>query len=70
MPHGQALQQKVPLVLIGCSAEAGTKHSLSFPSTCQSFFDILIGLLEAVVEALFMNIYIVGLNQLFDIEID
>ncbi|KAG9456347.1 hypothetical protein H6P81_000855 [Aristolochia fimbriata] len=28
------------------------------------------GLLEAVVAALFMNIYIVGLNQLFDIEID
>ncbi|MQM13696.1 hypothetical protein Taro_046619 [Colocasia esculenta] len=30
----------------------------------------LTGLLEAVVAALFMNIYIVGLNQLFDIEID
>ncbi|KAK4782693.1 hypothetical protein SAY86_007067 [Trapa natans] len=28
------------------------------------------GLLEAVVAALMMNIYIVGLNQLFDIEID
>lgn len=28
------------------------------------------GLLEAVVAALFMNVYIVGLNQLFDIEID
>lgn len=28
------------------------------------------GLLEAVVAALFMNIYIVGLNQLFDVEID
>ncbi|CAA7408202.1 unnamed protein product [Spirodela intermedia] len=28
------------------------------------------GLLEAVVPALFMNIYIVGLNQLYDIEID
>uniref|UniRef100_A0A0D3GJH0 Uncharacterized protein n=1 Tax=Oryza barthii TaxID=65489 RepID=A0A0D3GJH0_9ORYZ len=30
----------------------------------------LTGLLEKVVAALFMNIYIVGLNQLFDIEID
>uniref|UniRef100_A0A0E0Q124 Uncharacterized protein n=1 Tax=Oryza rufipogon TaxID=4529 RepID=A0A0E0Q124_ORYRU len=30
----------------------------------------LTGLLEAVVAALFMNIYIVGLYQLFDIEID
>ncbi|XP_042443762.1 probable homogentisate phytyltransferase 1, chloroplastic isoform X2 [Zingiber officinale] len=30
----------------------------------------LTGLLEAVVAALFMNIYIVGLNQVFDIEID
>ncbi|CAM0909011.1 unnamed protein product [Alopecurus aequalis] len=30
----------------------------------------LTGLLEAVVAAFFMNIYIVGLNQLFDIEID
>ncbi|KAG1364122.1 hypothetical protein COCNU_11G009490 [Cocos nucifera] len=30
----------------------------------------VIGLLEAVVAALFMNVYIVGLNQLFDIEID
>ncbi|XP_042483053.1 probable homogentisate phytyltransferase 1, chloroplastic isoform X4 [Macadamia integrifolia] len=29
-----------------------------------------IGLLEAVVAALFMNVYIVGLNQLFDIAID
>nr|ABB70124.1 homogentisate phytyltransferase VTE2-1 [Allium ampeloprasum] len=29
-----------------------------------------VGLLEAVVAALFMNVYIVGLNQLFDIEID
>ncbi|XP_017698261.2 probable homogentisate phytyltransferase 1, chloroplastic isoform X2 [Phoenix dactylifera] len=28
------------------------------------------GLLKAVVAALFMNVYIVGLNQLFDIEID
>lgn len=28
------------------------------------------GLLQAVVSALFMNVYIVGLNQLFDIEID
>lgn len=28
------------------------------------------GLLQALVSALFMNIYIVGLNQLFDIEID
>ncbi|XP_020594133.1 probable homogentisate phytyltransferase 1, chloroplastic [Phalaenopsis equestris] len=28
------------------------------------------GLLQAVIAALFMNIYIVGLNQLFDIEID
>jgi 4-hydroxybenzoate polyprenyltransferase len=26
--------------------------------------------MQAVVAALFMNIYIVGLNQLFDIEID
>ncbi|CAL9073852.1 probable homogentisate phytyltransferase 1, chloroplastic [Musa acuminata AAA Group] len=30
----------------------------------------LTGLLQAVVAALFMNIYIVGLNQVFDIEID
>ncbi|TKY72726.1 Naringenin 8-dimethylallyltransferase 2 [Spatholobus suberectus] len=29
-----------------------------------------IGLLEAVIAALFMNVYIVGLNQLSDIEID
>ncbi|WOL17374.1 putative homogentisate phytyltransferase 1, chloroplastic [Canna indica] len=40
----------------------------------QSLSDIsplfLTGLLEAVVAALFMNIYIVGLNQVFDIEID
>ncbi|GMH23744.1 hypothetical protein Nepgr_025587 [Nepenthes gracilis] len=28
------------------------------------------GMLQAIVAALFMNIYIVGLNQLFDIEID
>ncbi|XP_022153308.1 homogentisate phytyltransferase 1, chloroplastic isoform X2 [Momordica charantia] len=30
----------------------------------------LTGVLEAIVAALFMNIYIVGLNQLYDIEID
>ncbi|XP_073004296.1 probable homogentisate phytyltransferase 1, chloroplastic [Typha latifolia] len=30
----------------------------------------LTGLLQAIVPALFMNIYIVGLNQVFDIEID
>ncbi|URD76593.1 UbiA prenyltransferase family, partial [Musa troglodytarum] len=30
----------------------------------------LTGLLEAVIAALFMNIYIVGLNQVYDIEID
>ncbi|RZS27600.1 hypothetical protein BHM03_00061101 [Ensete ventricosum] len=30
----------------------------------------LTGLLQAVVAALFMNIYIVGLNQVFDIDID
>ncbi|RLM54986.1 putative homogentisate phytyltransferase 1, chloroplastic [Panicum miliaceum] len=44
------------------------------PRAVQSLSDIsplfLTGLLEAVVAALFMNIYIVGLNQLFDIEID
>ncbi|CAM0943124.1 unnamed protein product [Alopecurus aequalis] len=39
----------------------------SLPDISPSF---LTGLLEAVVSALFMNIYIVGLNQLSDIDID
>lgn len=34
------------------------------------FYFFLVCILQAVVAALFMNIYIVGLNQLFDIEID
>jgi 4-hydroxybenzoate polyprenyltransferase len=54
------------------------KQALSIVSVSllavQSLSDIsplfLTGLVEAVVAALFMNIYIVGLNQLFDIEID
>ena len=30
----------------------------------------LVGLLQALIPALFMNIHIVGLNQVFDINID
>ncbi|OEL29084.1 putative homogentisate phytyltransferase 1, chloroplastic [Dichanthelium oligosanthes] len=60
------------LVRLGCDL-ALSIVSVSLLAV-QSLSDIsplfLTGLLEAVVSALFMNIYIVGLNQLFDIEID
>nr|BAD37829.1 hypothetical protein [Oryza sativa Japonica Group]BAD38337.1 hypothetical protein [Oryza sativa Japonica Group] len=60
------------------SAEAHDHQALSIVSVSllavENLSDVsplfLTGLLEAVVAALFMNIYIVGLNQLFDIEID
>uniref|UniRef100_A0ACD5UJG8 Uncharacterized protein n=1 Tax=Avena sativa TaxID=4498 RepID=A0ACD5UJG8_AVESA len=60
------------------SLDAFYRQALSIVSVSllavESLSDIsplfLTGLLEAVVAAFFMNIYIVGLNQLFDIEID
>ncbi|KAH0654358.1 hypothetical protein KY289_032036 [Solanum tuberosum] len=55
-------------------------YALPFPdpSLCDALFEkfsdfsplFFTGVLEAIVAALFMNIYIVGLNQLSDIEID
>ncbi|KAL2642657.1 hypothetical protein R1flu_010244 [Riccia fluitans] len=42
--------------------------ALQSPSELSSKF--FIGLLQAVIPALFMNIYIVGLNQIYDVDID
>uniref|UniRef100_A0A0E0E4P0 Uncharacterized protein n=1 Tax=Oryza meridionalis TaxID=40149 RepID=A0A0E0E4P0_9ORYZ len=75
-------QQLVPLTLRDNRYNLQLKHmihqALSIVSVSllavENLSDVsplfLTGLLEAVVAALFMNIYIVGLNQLFDIEID
>uniref|UniRef100_A0A0D3GJH5 Uncharacterized protein n=1 Tax=Oryza barthii TaxID=65489 RepID=A0A0D3GJH5_9ORYZ len=75
-------QQLVPLTLRDNLYNLQLKHmihqALSIVSVSllavENLSDVsplfLTGLLEAVVAALFMNIYIVGLNQLFDIEID
>ena len=46
MPHGQALQQRVPLVLVGRSAEAGSNIELRANSTkpCVFYYILLSGL--------------------------
>ncbi|XP_020672844.1 probable homogentisate phytyltransferase 1, chloroplastic isoform X2 [Dendrobium catenatum] len=59
-----------PHTVIGTALSIVSVSVLSiekFADFSQPFFT---GLLQALISALFMNIYIVGLNQLFDIEID
>ncbi|XP_068647889.1 probable homogentisate phytyltransferase 1, chloroplastic isoform X1 [Aristolochia californica] len=59
-----------PHTIIGTALSIISVSLLAVESLSDLSPVFLVGLLEAVVAALFMNIYIVGLNQLFDIEID
>ncbi|XP_042442014.1 probable homogentisate phytyltransferase 1, chloroplastic isoform X1 [Zingiber officinale] len=59
-----------PHTVIGTAMSIVSVSLLSVESLSDLSPLFLTGLLEAVVAALFMNIYIVGLNQVFDIEID
>ncbi|KAF7104304.1 hypothetical protein CFC21_105210 [Triticum aestivum] len=59
-----------PHTIIGTALSIVSVSLLAVESLSDISPLFLTGLLEAVVAALFMNIYIVGLNQLFDIEID
>ncbi|XP_006657211.3 probable homogentisate phytyltransferase 1, chloroplastic [Oryza brachyantha] len=59
-----------PHTVIGTALSIVSVSLLAVESLSDMSPLFLTGLLEAVVAALFMNIYIVGLNQLFDIEID
>ncbi|XP_077216216.1 putative homogentisate phytyltransferase 1, chloroplastic [Tasmannia lanceolata] len=59
-----------PHTIIGTALSIISVSLLAVESMSDLSPVFLTGLLEAVVAALFMNIYIVGLNQLFDIEID
>jgi len=59
-----------PHTVIGTALSIVSVSLLSVQSLSDISPLFFTGLLEAVVAALFMNIYIVGLNQLFDIEID
>ncbi|TVU08397.1 hypothetical protein EJB05_41801 [Eragrostis curvula] len=59
-----------PHTVIGTALSIVSVSLLAVESLADISPLFLTGLLEAVVAALFMNIYIVGLNQLFDIEID
>ncbi|XP_068652853.1 probable homogentisate phytyltransferase 1, chloroplastic [Aristolochia californica] len=59
-----------PHTIIGTALSIISVSLLAVESMSDLSPVFFVGLLEALVGALFMNIYIVGLNQLFDIEID
>lgn len=59
-----------PHTIIGTTLSVVSVSLLAVDSTAQLGVHWITGLLQALVPALLMNIYIVGLNQLFDIEID
>uniref|UniRef100_A0A453T2R4 Uncharacterized protein n=1 Tax=Aegilops tauschii subsp. strangulata TaxID=200361 RepID=A0A453T2R4_AEGTS len=59
-----------PHTIIGTALSIVSVSLLAVESLSDISPLFLTGLLEAVVAALFMNIYIVGLNQLFDIEVN
>ncbi|CAL9750684.1 unnamed protein product [Musa acuminata subsp. burmannicoides] len=59
-----------PHTVIGTITSIISVSLLAVESLTDISPSFLTGLLEAVIAALFMNIYIVGLNQVYDIEID
>ncbi|KAK8970108.1 hypothetical protein KSP40_PGU020517 [Platanthera guangdongensis] len=59
-----------PHTVIGTALSIVSVSFLSVENLSDFSAPFFTGLLQALVSALFMNIYIVGLNQLFDIEID
>ncbi|KAL0920167.1 hypothetical protein M5K25_009284 [Dendrobium thyrsiflorum] len=59
-----------PHTVIGTALSIVSVSVLSVEKLADFSPPFFTGLLQALISALFMNIYIVGLNQLFDIEID
>ncbi|KAK1315854.1 hypothetical protein QJS10_CPA05g02375 [Acorus calamus] len=59
-----------PHTVIGTATSIISVSLLAVETMSDISLPFFVGLSEAIVAALFMNIYIVGLNQLFDIEID
>lgn len=59
-----------PHTIIGTALSIVSVSVLSVEKFTDFSLHFFTGLLQALISALFMNIYIVGLNQLFDIEID
>ncbi|KAK8938691.1 hypothetical protein KSP39_PZI011160 [Platanthera zijinensis] len=59
-----------PHTVIGTALSIVSVSFLSVENLSDFSAPFFTGLVQALVSALFMNIYIVGLNQLFDIEID
>lgn len=59
-----------PHTVIGTALGIISVSLLAVESLSDISLPFFTGMLEAVIAALFMNVYIVGLNQLFDIEID
>lgn len=59
-----------PHTMKGTSVAICSVAFLAVDSTADVSARMVIGIFQALIPALFMNIYIVGLNQLYDIEID
>eukprot|EP00475_Leptophrys_vorax_P030972 TRINITY_DN46739_c0_g1_i1.p1 TRINITY_DN46739_c0_g1~~TRINITY_DN46739_c0_g1_i1.p1 ORF type:complete len:442 (+),score=-18.92 TRINITY_DN46739_c0_g1_i1:425-1750(+) len=59
-----------PHTMIGTAISITSVSLLAVNSTSELTSRFVLGLFQALIPALLMNIYIVGLNQLFDIEID
>lgn len=59
-----------PHTIIGSALSVISVSLLSIQSPADISLTFLVGLLQAVIPALLMNVYIVGLNQIFDIDID
>ncbi|KAJ7531973.1 hypothetical protein O6H91_14G067300 [Diphasiastrum complanatum] len=59
-----------PHTIIGTAIGVISVSLLAIQSPSDISSNFLIGLLQALIPALFMNVYIVGLNQIYDIDID
>ncbi|KAH9534078.1 hypothetical protein CY35_18G087600 [Sphagnum magellanicum] len=59
-----------PHTIIGSALGVTSVSLLAIQSQADLSVTFLIGLLQALIPALCMNVYIVGLNQIYDIEID
>jgi hypothetical protein len=59
-----------PHTIIGSALGVTSVSLLAMESVSDLNLKFVLGLLKAVIPALCMNVYIVGLNQLYDIEID
>ncbi|BBN02331.1 homogentisate phytyltransferase / homogentisate geranylgeranyltransferase [Marchantia polymorpha subsp. ruderalis] len=59
-----------PHTIIGSALGIASVSLLALQNTNELSTKFCVGLLQAVIPALFMNIYIVGLNQIYDVDID